>query len=265
MSYLRATGRPLNFGSGYPKVALFRSVTFFIGFLCFYYSLVSLPIAVAVSLFFVSPFIITILSRIILKNKIGWHRIFAIIFGFSGTLLIVKPGLSSFRWEMLLPLFAACTYSFSMILAKLTQDKDTAFQQTLHIYIGSIFFSAIFSFLLSGSDPSLSESNSMNFLLRSWQFYNPLITMCILAISFTGTIGILCLITAYRIGTPSVISPFEYTMLCGGLATGYIFFGEVLDLYSFLGMTIIVISGCYVFIREGVRKDPVATKISLRT
>ena len=66
---------------------------FYFGFLCFYFALASMPIAEATSLFFVSPFFLTILSRIVLKNPVGLYRIGAIIVGFMGMLLIIKPEL----------------------------------------------------------------------------------------------------------------------------------------------------------------------------
>ena len=73
------------------------------------------------------------------------------------------------------------------------------------------------------------------------------------------------LLSGYRIGNPSVIAPFEYVMLVIAIISGFVFFGEVPDILSVAGMLLIVVSGIFIFIREGIRRAPrVATKISLR-
>ena len=262
--YLFLMGKPLYFGSAYPKIAFLRAIIFFFGFLAFYIALASIPIAEAASIFFVSPFIITILSRIILKNQIGWHRVSAIIVGFSGTILIIKPSFETINWVMLLPLFSAMTYSLSMILAKLTRDKDSAFQQTLHLYLGSTVLSGICALFISGDQIILTENDTFSFLFRAWQFHDIKVSITLVGITFAGTIGALCLVTAYRIGSPTVLAPFEYTLLLNGLLMGYILFNEILDFYSIIGMVIIMISGCYIFIREGIKKMPLASEITMR-
>ena len=148
--FLKSTGRSFSVRSHYPLLAITRGILFPFGFLCFYLALAKMPIAEASALFFVSPIFMTILSRIILKNKIGIYRISAIIFGFVGVLLIIKPQFENFDLVMLLPLLCAFTYSVSMIITKVTKDKDTTFQQTTHVYLGSIILGILIAVLLSG-------------------------------------------------------------------------------------------------------------------
>lgn len=117
-AFLYLSGRPIIFSTAYPLLTTIRATFFFLGFMSFYIALSLMSIAEATALFFVSPLFITILSRIFLGNDVGWYRMGAILTGFIGTFLIVKPSTSNFQWAYLLPLFTALSYSISMILAK---------------------------------------------------------------------------------------------------------------------------------------------------
>ena len=263
-TFLKLSKRPFSIKSKHPLIAVIRGLLFPISFLSFYLALASIPIAEASALFFVSPLFMTILSRFILKNKVGIQRLFAIIVGFIGILLIIKPEFNNFNWIMILPIFCAFCYSLSMILTVLTKETDSAYQQTTHIYIGSIAVGLAVYFFFGHYHDGYANNPSINYLLREWDFSNETIVSKMLIISIFGTFGILCLMNAYRIGEPSVISPFEYTMIINALVIGYFIFGEKLDYYSFVGIILITLSGFYIFIRERSRKNQIVTETSLR-
>jgi len=125
--FLYFNQKRISYKSDYPFIALIRGTLFFLGFVCFYISLTKIPLAEANALFFTNPIMVTILSVFILKNPIGYHRILAIIICCIGTLLIIKPSIHNFNWYILLPIFTAFSYSISMILSKITRDKDTKY------------------------------------------------------------------------------------------------------------------------------------------
>ena len=265
LTYLKVTGRSLYFGTAYPLLSTLRAVLFFTGYLCFYIALTAMPIAEATSIFFVSPFFITLLSWAVLKIPVGWYRITAILVGFVGMLFIIKPQPDKFDWVALLPIYTAFTYAISMLIARHTREKDTAFQQTMHMYMGTIIFGALSAFIIPYLDLGVVEDGSLAYLLRDWVYDDTFIIGSIILISCIGTVGTLMLLSGYRIGNPSVIAPFEYVMLVMAIFSGFFFFGEVPDLTALCGMVMIVGSGIFIFIREGVRKAPkVATKTSLR-
>ena len=263
--FLRLTGRSTNVGSAYPLLSFTRAIMFYFGFLCFYFARASMPIAEATSLFFVSPFFLTILSRIVLKNPLGLYRIGAIIVGFMGMLLIIKPDPDEFNWVALLPVFCALTYSISMIIARYTREKDSVFQQTCHMYMGSIVFGTTTALMMMVIPQPEADLASISYLFRPWVFDDLFVLMAIGVISAVGTTGIILLISGYRVGNPAVIAPFEYTMLVIAIIVGIIFFGEYPDAWSLTGMGLIVGSGIFIFVREGIRKAaPIATKTLLR-
>ena len=263
-SFFYFTNKKINFSSSYPVIAIARGVLFFVGFTSYYVSLTLIPLAEATSLFFISPLFMTIFSKFILKDDVGVHRFGAIILGFLGILFIIKPNFESFNWAMLLPILCAATYALSMILAKLTSNEDTSFQQTSHIYMSNFVLAAVTSLLGPYLISHTGANDGLEFLVRPFNFTNYMFLFFMLIISIFGTLGILCLIMAYRVGSPAANSPCEYIFLIYALLIGYFIFDEVPDLFSLLGMLIIFISGFYIFIREGIRNTYTATKTSLR-
>ena len=263
--YLKLTNRRFSFSTSYPLLTISRVLLFFTGFLCFYFALGKMELAEATSLFFISPLFITILSKFMFKSEIGAYRICAIIVGFVGVLFIVKPNPDELNIIALLPIFTAFTYSVSMMIAKYTREKDSVFQQMLYMYFGSavLAFVAWLIIPLIEFEPSLATN--IEFLIRDWTIYNGSVLLMLLTVAVVGSAGMLLLTSAYRVGSPPVIAPFEYIILIFAIGNGFLFFREIPDIYSILGMLLIFGSGLFIFIREGAKKESVALKTSLRS
>ena len=260
--YFIYSKQPIYFGTAHPYIAIFRASTFFFGFTLFFISLSQITLAEATSLYFVSPFFITIYSYFILNIKIGLNRIFSIFVGFSGTLLIIKPEFNDINIYMLFPIIAAATYALSMTLAKKTSVNDNLFQQTSHIYIGAFIGGSAISILLHNSDLNLSI---FSILSNPWVLNDVQTIALILIISTTGCIGIFCLIAAYRVGSPLVNSIAEYVHLIFAIIIGITIFSEIPDINSFIGIFLIIASGIFVVFRENKREELVVAKTTLRT
>ena len=265
IGFLKYTGRPVSIKSAYPKLALIRVSLFFSGFLCFYFALSEMELATVTSLFFFSPIFVTLISKFFFKNEIGVHRLGAVIAGFVGVLLIVKPSPAKFEYIAVLPLVSASTYAVSMMIAKHTRDRDTVWQQMMHMYWGSFALGIIASLFIALFDGEIGQSKSLAYLLRPWVISNTSVLLTLGGISVVGSAGMLLLTSAYRVANPSAIAPFEYVLLVLAIINGYWLFAETPDYYSLTGMLLITISGIYIFFREGVRKRPVAVETSLRT
>ena len=261
--YLRYKKQPIVFKSAYPYIAIFRGLFFFIGFLLFFISIGKVSLAEATSLFFVSPFFITIFSYFILKNKIGFNRLFSIFIGFIGVLLIVKPNFNNINIYMIFPIFTSITYSISMVLAKKTSGEDSLFQQTFHIYFGALIGGSVFSSLIYYSEINFVILDNLN---NAWIINDLKTILIILTMSILGSLGIISLIAAYRIGNPSKCSMFEYCHLLLSIIVGMLIFKEILDFYSILGIILIVASGIYIIFRENIKKaNLIVTETTLRT
>ena len=163
---------------------------------------------------------------------------------------------------MLFPIIAAATYALSMTLAKKTSENDNLFQQTSHIYIGAFIGGSAISILLHNSDFNLSI---FSILSNPWILNDFQVIGLILFISTTGSLGIFCLIAAYRVGSPLVNSITEYVHLIFAIIIGIIIFSEVPDINSFIGIFLIMGSGIFVVFRENKREELVVAETTLRT
>ena len=152
-----------------------------------------------------------------------------------------------------------------MMIAKHTRDRDTVWQQMMHMYWGSFALGIIASLFIALFDGEIGQSKSLAYLLRPWVISNTSVLLTLGGISVVGSAGMLLLTNAYRVANPSAIAPFEYVLLVLAIINGYWLFAETPDYYSLTGMLLITTSGIYIFFREGVRKRPVAVETSLRT
>ena len=262
--FLILTKKPIVFKSQYPILTLCRVILFFFGFSSFYISLTVLPLGTATALFFVTPFLITIFAHFFLKEEIGPRRWAAIAVGFIGVYITLNPDFSNFNYLSLLPILCAFCYSLSMIIIKMTSDKDSVYTQTFTFYIGAIIFSMIFYFVIGDGKFNTIEHPAAQFILREWfvDIENSILFM--VATGATATVAFLLLFTAYSIASPAVVSPFEYSILHWSPLIGWIYFNEVPTLSTVIGILIIVSSGIYIFVREKAQDQSIVSDKPLR-
>ena len=263
-SYLRIKKIPIVIKTHYPLLTLVRTSAFFIGFSLYYYSLTKLSLALAVTLFFVSPFFVTIFSMLIIGEKIGFRRWMAIFIGFVGVYLVMDPKIQNFNIYSLFPIACAICYSFTVVIQKKTSDKDSLFSQIIHIYFSAIIFSFFIKTSLSFIDFNPSTIEQYSFLLMQWKITNLIDFILILTIGITGVTGFLCLFGAYNIGSPSVIAPFEYVIILWAILISWLLWGETLNSNAFLGIFFIISAGMYTFFREIILNKTISIDRPLR-
>ena len=262
--FLILTKKPIVFKSQYPLLTFCRVIFFFFGFSSFYISLTVLPLGLATALFFVTPFLITIFAHFFLKEEIGPRRWAAVVVGFIGVYITLNPDFSNFNYLSLLPIFCAFCYSLSMIIIKKTSEKDSVYTQTFTFYFGAIIFSLIFYFIIGDGQYNTIDHPAAQFILREWFVDLESNILFMVATGITATIAFLLLFTAYRIASPSVISPFEYSILLWALLIGWLYFEEIPTLNTVIGILIIVSSGIYIFMREKAQDQSIVTEKPLR-
>jgi len=261
---LKITKKPIVFKTQYPLLTSCRVVLFFFGFSFFYISLTVLPLVTATALFFVTPFLITIFAKFILKEQIGPRRWSAVIIGFVGVYIILNPEFNNFDYMSLTPILCAFCYSLSMIIIKITSEKDSVYTQTFTFYFGAIFFSLIIYLLAGDGQYNTIDHPASQYIFREW--FSDLETSLLLMIitGFTASIAFIFIFSAYRIASPAVVSPFEYSILIWSSLSGWYFFNEIPDLKTIIGILLIVCGGIYIFIREKVQDQPIVTEKPLR-
>jgi len=262
--YLKLTKQPIVFKTQYPLLTFCRVILFFFGFSSFYISLTVLPLGFATALFFVTPFLITIFAHFFLKEEIGIRRWSAIVVGFIGVYITLNPDFSNFNYLSLLPILCAFCYSLSMIIIKKTSDKDSVYTQTFTFYFGAMFFSIIFYFVIGDGQYNTIDHPASQFIFREWFVNLESSILFMVTTGVTATVAFLLLFTAYRIASPAVVSPFEYSILLWAPLIGWIYFEEIPSLNTVIGILIIVSSGIYIFIREKAQDQSIVTEKPLR-
>ena len=262
--FLKFLKKPIVFKTHYPFSTFCRIILFFFGFSSFYISLTIMPLAMATALFFVSPFLITIFAKIFLKDQVGPRRWLAVIVGFFGVYIILNPNFDNFNYLNLTPILCAFCYALSMIIIKKTSDKDDVYQQMFQFYIGALIISGIFYFFIGDGQYNTINNPVAQFIFREWFANLEFSLIYMIVLGFTASAAFLFVFSAYRIASPAVVSPFEYSILIWSSFSGWFFFDEIPDLRTIVGMILIVGGGIYIFIREKVQNQKIVTEKPLR-
>ena len=262
--FLKIIKIPIIFSSEYPLLTVIRAILFMFAFLFYYIGLAYLPYAVTTALFFTTPFFITILSKIFLKETVGLIRLLTIIFGFLGVVIIANPTIDSFNIFMIFPILCALGYSASMIIIKMTSDKDSVYSQTFHVYIATLIFAPLVTYLGDSFNAASGNNVILNFVFRSWILNSYTQYLLIFIVGVCVVAGFLLIFNAYRVGKPFVIAPFEYTILLWSIFYGWLIWDESVTLRSWVGMAMIVSAGIFLFYREKINNQEITTDQPLR-
>ena len=257
--YMKFTKQKIVFKTHYPYLTTLRIICFFFGFSFFYISLTYMSLAMANALFFSSPFFVSILAIIFLKEKVGIRRWLGIFFGFLGVYIVLDPNFDDFNYMKLAPVACALCYSISMTITKLTSDKDNVYTQMSHLYIGAIGISILF-FIFTGKGQFNTFSDpTLQFIFREW-FSNPSYAWpFIIAMGVVGAVSFYCVFSAYSVASPSVVSLFEYSLIIWAILIGYFLFNDIPTPRTFIGVTLIIGAGIYIYIREKARDQMIVT------
>ena len=214
-----------------PFLQLGRSVILLMGTILFFSALGYLSLADAVAINFFAPLLVTAISIPILKEQVGIRRWTAIVVGFLGVLVIIRPGLGVMHWAAVLPLGTAVCYAFYQILTRIAGRTDHARTSLFwSAAVGTLVMSAIVPFRWTPPDAvgwAMMVSTGLIFGL-----------------------GHYLLIMALERAPASLLSPFLYSQLIWAILIGFLVFGDFPDGYSFLGAAIVIGSGLYVWHRE---------------
>jgi drug/metabolite transporter (DMT)-like permease len=197
----------------------------------FFYGLARMPLVNALTIAFTAPLMVTALSAPFLGEQVGWRRWTAVIFGFSGVLIILRPGAGLITPAAIGVIVAAFCYACLAITARKLATTENSFSLSVYVITGPLIFSAL---MLPGDWSTPTAPGWALFLLAG---------TCS-AIAWIGIIG------GYRRASPAMLAPFEYTALVGGAIAGYVIWDEVPDRWVILGGSIIIGSGLFVVYRE---------------
>ena len=212
--------------------------------------LAALPIADAVAIFFVSPLIITIFSVIFLGETVGLRRWTAIIVGFVGVLLIVKPGTSAFQIASIFPVVAASLYAAMHIIARHIGGTESAATMAGYSQLTFLMVSAAIGLGLGDGKFAGLGPHELDFLLREWAPVDPADYPIFVLLAVSGLAGVLFISQAYRLSEAAFAAPFEYVSMPMAILWGATVFGTWPDRVAWAGIALILGSGLFLVWRE---------------
>lgn len=230
-----------------------------ISYTTYYLGLAAMPIADNTAIFFISPLIVTLFSVFFLGEKVGLRRIVAILTGFGGVLVIVQPGSGTFGIAAILPIFAAVSYSGSVIITRRLGRSQTGASMAFYSMITFLIFSSVVGGLLGDGRFATNIHPSLDFLMRSWQMPALRDMMLLVMCGLIAACGFYCLAQGYRIAQASVVAPFEYVSMPLAVLWGFTIWNEVPDLTTIFGISLIIFSGLYVLQRETISGQRLVT------
>lgn len=234
---------------------LARGLLNFSAYTAYYLALAALPMATTVSLYFTAPLMITVLSVVMLRERVSARRWLAVGAGFVGVIIMVRPGGTLFDWAALLPIFCGFAYALSMILARTMGTRDSAAAMAFWGNMAFLICAAALSAYYGTGQHDGAAHPSLAFLTRGWAWptLRDLLLMC--ACGAIAAVGLTLLTQAYRIGQNSIVAPFEFTFALWGLMWGWLFFGDAPDALGWVGIAVIIGAGLYV-----LRADATTTR-----
>ena len=202
--------------------------------LLFYYALMFMPVAETTAIFLLIPVIVALLAVPVLKERADPRRIVAAALGFTGTLIIVRPGTEAFTPVGLVALGAAIFAACYQLLTRMLAGKQSAMASLLYPWmIGTVL---CFPFALMKWTPPVS----------------PFEWFMVALIATLSLVGNFFLVRAYEHGHAGLIAPFVYLQLVWAIVLSFLFLGDFPDAWSFTGMAIIVMAGLTLFRPSGL-------------
>ena len=263
--YIKFKNQTVSLKTYYPVLTILRVILHFVAFSAFFISLTYMPLATANALFFSSPFFVSIFAKLFLKEFIGIRRWLAILVGFIGVYIVLNPTFSDFQYKNLLPVFCAFCYAASMTITKYTSDKDNINTQLFYFYVIAIFLCIVLYFFIGNGQFNNSNFDpTTQFIFREWFSNFEYTWKFLLFFGFAASIAFLCIFSAYIVASPSLVSLFEYSLIIMSMIPGYFLFNEIPSNRTFLGVLIIISAGIYIYFREKIRDQYIATKTPVR-
>ncbi len=217
---------------------LARSACLFISNLAYFFAIGFIPIADAASINMVGPLIVAMLAWPMLRERTTPGRVMAVFTGFCGVLVIIRPGSEVFHWAALVIVFSASMNALYQIFTRAIADSEAA--ETSAIYSSVV---GAFGMLLV-----------LPFVWRTPSSGGHLALFCCLGA--LGAMGHYFIALSLRFAPVNIVTPFQYVQMLGSVLVGYLLFGDLPDVFTWLGAAIVIISGLYIGWTQTRRRTP---------
>lgn len=218
--------------SSHPKLQVARGVCAVTSACSFVFAISYVPLADAVAVSFVAPFIVTVFGALLLREPVGIRRWTAVTVGFVGMLIVIRPGMGVFHPAIFLVVLAASFFAIRQILSRWLAGDDS--------FLTTVAYTSITSTgILTLAQPFVWE-NPQN--ITVWAL--------IIGVATCAAFGEVLVIRALDIGQAVVLAPMHYSLIIWGTFYGFVIFAELPDIWTLAGCAVIMASGIYTLQRE---------------
>jgi drug/metabolite transporter (DMT)-like permease len=225
-------GRAAFAGAPRPGLQILRIVLSTAEVSMFFWAVAYLPLADAITFYLAGPIYVTAFSALLLKEKVGWRRWTAVLVGFAGVVIALRPSATMFTLPALIALTGSVFFALLMVVTRMLRDTNDVVLMSGQFF-GSFAFGAV-------TAPFVWITPS------AYDFF------FLSAFGAVSIVALFCINRSLKLAPASVVVPYQYTMLIWAIALGYLVFGDVPDAPMLLGGAIIVASGLYIFWREQI-------------
>ena len=242
--------RPWRMSGRVLRLTALRTVLHILGIAMMFTALKYLPLADAVAIAFVMPFIMLLLGKYVLNEEVGPRRLIACVVGFLGTLLVVQPAFEQVGWPALLPIGVALNFAaFMLVTRQIAKQTDPIGLQTVS---GAMAVAIMVPIL---------------WLTQDWRFAplalvapSPIEWGLLLAIGALGTLAHLLMTWSLRYAPSATLAPMQYLEIPFATAIGWLVFNDLPNALSALGICITLAAGLYIVVRERAIAQSLASR-----
>jgi len=238
----------------YYGLVLLRGIVLCSAYVSFVMAIAALPLADVVAIYFTMPLFVAGLAGVTLGEMVPLHRVVAIAVGFAGTLLMLRPGGDLFDPAALLALYSAFGYGVGQLLARFVGAQVKPGVLSFHQNVIYLILALLMAVLFSLVDFKADMHPSLAFMVRPWAVPMKIDLGFVLAMGPLVTSSMYFFSLAYRIGPASFVAPFEYSGMIWAVVFGLLFWGDVPNLSTILGGTLVATAGI-VMLRLDARRE----------
>jgi drug/metabolite transporter (DMT)-like permease len=218
----------------HPRLVFVRGALAGGGTIFGFFSFTQLPLAESYSIFFCAPIMVTLLSIPLLGERVGLHRLGAVLLGLIGILIMVRPGFVTLHLGHAAAFVSATTGALTtIVMRRIARDEQRSVM--VMAVIGGLIIVSLPGMILTFRPPTLHDTMLFacsGLLMGSAQFF---------------------IAQSLSLAPASVVAPMQYSMMIWAILYGYLLFGTMIDPFVVLGMGVVVVSGLYIMHRERKR------------
>ena len=229
--FLRHTAALASLRTAHPLGHALRALVGMVSLSLFFYAYVHMPLANVIAISFAAPLLVTALSVPMLGERVGWRRWSAILVGFLGVVVMVKPDSGVFGWIAAAAFAATVCYALVMvILRKLSRTESSG---------AIVFYYALISTVAAGA-----------FIPFLWVTPDAEGWILLILLGLIGGVAQIAMTNAFRLADVSIVAPFDYTAMIWTALLGYFIWGDVPGPNIWIGVAIVMASGIFILYRE---------------